>query len=499
MGKIKMTASQQDGVQYRHAKTWHIALSQMCCAAGMCFYMLMTYATYIGNSNYGIVVAVTGIVITASRLFDGVTDPLCAYVMERFDSRFGKIRIFMMLGWLIMALATTAMCNWGAGHLSGLGGLIFFIVCYAVYIIGYTLQNVSGNIVGNIMTNDPRQRPVFSVWSTIFSYVTPTVITMLSMMMILPKYNFEIGTGFLGEFNLFVVIVSMVLYLVACIGITPYDKPENFKGIQAGSEKDEKPSVKDMFALIKENKELQRYMISACSDKLAQTIGSASVISTMLYGIMIGNVSISSTLSAVAMFPSIIFAIIGAKLAAKQGNKKLMVNWTWVCLGINVIFALFLLCTDTTKITVAMIPTAVFMILTLANSAAKMVVSTGTNALRMDIVDYEMYRSGRYMPATVSATYTFVDKVVSSIGAAVPTLLIGIIGYTTTTPQQGDPLTFGVRIMTVLLFCGFPVIGWVCTILAMKKSELTKEKMVEVQKEIAEKKNAAKSAAEVSA
>lgn len=478
----RKTASQQDGVQYRRAKTWQVALSQANCAAGMCFYMLLSYATYIGNANYGILVGVTGVIITASRFFDGITDPICAYIIERFNSKFGKVRIFMLAGWLFMALATTAMCNWGAGHLSGVAGLVFFILCYAVYIIGYTLQNVSGNVIGNIMTNDPRQRPVFSVWSTIFSYITPTVITMFSMMMILPKYNNEIGTGFLGEFNLFVVVLSLILYLISCIGVTSYDKPESFQGVRINNGNETKPSFKDMWTLVKDNKELQRYMISACSDKLAQTIGSASVISTMLYGIMIGNMSISSVLSAIAMFPSIIFAIIGAKLAGKQGNKKLMVNWTWVCLGVNVLFALFLLFSDTTKITVAAIPTALFMIFTLANSAAKMVVSTGTYALRMDVVDYEMYRSGRYMPATVSATYTFVDKVVSAIGASVPTLLIGIIGYTSTTPQQGDPLTFGVRIMTVLLFCGFPIIGWAATILAMRGSGLSKEKMVEVQK-----------------
>ena len=44
-------------------------------------------------------------------------------------------------------------------------------------------------------------------------------------------------------------------------------------------------------------------------DKLAQTIGSASVVSTMLFSIWIGSMSISSILSAVAMLPSIIFVI----------------------------------------------------------------------------------------------------------------------------------------------------------------------------------------------
>lgn len=346
-------------------------------------------------------------------------------------------------------------------------------------------------MMGPVMTNDPRQRPTLSVWSTIYSYLAPTVIMIVFMVGVLPRYNNEISTPSLAAMNICVVFLSLVFFLLACIGITPYDKQENFAGVSLDKKDQQQPSFKDMWALIRDNKELQRYMVAACSDKLAQTIGSASVISTMLYGIMIGNLSLSTTISTVAMLPSIIFAIVGAKIAGRQGNKKVMVDWTWICMILNIIFALFLLFTDTTRITVALLPTALFILIQFANNAAKMIVSTATNALRMDIVDYELYRSGKYMPASVSATYSFVDKFISSFGATIATLMIGLIGYTTTTPQQGDPLTLGVRVMTVLLLCGFPVIGWVCTIVSMKKSELTREKMIEVQKTIADKKAAA--------
>lgn len=110
--------------------------------------------------------------------------------------------------------------------------------------------------------------------------------------------------------------------------MAPYDRPENFVGITVGKKEEQKPSFEDMWSLIRDNKELQRYMVAVCSDKLAQTVGSASVIFTMLFGIMIGNLSISTVISTIAMLPSIIFAIIGTKRAGKQGNKKTMVQWT---------------------------------------------------------------------------------------------------------------------------------------------------------------------------
>ena len=489
--KKKMSRSEQDGIQYRRAKMWQIAISQLCTAAPMCFYILMTYATYIGNSNYGILVGVTGLIMTVSRLFDGVTDPICAFLIERVNTKYGKIRIFMLSGWAVMSLATTAMCNWGAGRLNGVAGLVFFIVCYLLYIVGYTLTGVSTNLLGPIITNDPEQRPIIGVWSTVYGYLTPMVMSTVGMVILLPKYDNQISTPFLGALNLFCVVVSLVLFLISCVGVAAFDKPENFQGISSGDQKDQKPSVRDMFNLIRENKELQRYIVAGSSDKLAQTIGGASVVTTMLYGIMIGNMSISTILSTVAMIPSILFAIIGARIAGKRGNMKTVVEWTWICIIWNVIFAAFLLFSDTTSITVAMIPTALFFLLTLGCNATKMVVSSATVALRMDVIDHELYRSGKYLPATISATYTLIDKIISAFGASIATLLIGFIGYTTTALQQGDPLTMGVRVMTVLLYCGFPILGWICTILAMKKSTLTKEHMVEIQKDIEAKKKAA--------
>ena len=497
MGKKNETA-----VGIHRAKTWQIALAMLTGSGQMSFYLLMASATYIGNGNFGILVAVTGIIITASRILDGVTDPLIAYVIERFNSRFGKIRIFMMLGWAIMALASTLMCNVGAGlGLSGVAGLLYFIVCYVIYIIGYTFVVVSTSITGNVMTNDPRQRPTLSVWSTAYSYLTPMVMSMISMAVILPKFDNIQGSAYFSSLNIFVVVVSLVFYLLACIGITPYDKPENFEGIRLSKEEEEKPKLKDMLALLRENKELQRYIVAASSDKLAQTIGSASVVSTMLFGIMIGSMGLSSILSAIAMLPSIVFAIIGAKIAGKKGNRKSMIDWTWACIVLNVLYAVFLLFAPLTSIGGimsgglsggAMALAVAFVLFNFANGGFKMVVSVATNALRMDIVDYEMDRTGKYMPATVSAVYSFVDKLVSSLGASIATAAIALIGYTTTTPQQGDPLTWGVKIMTVVLLVGCPLVGWICTLLSMKNSRLTYEEMQNVQARIAEKKAAVK-------
>ena len=121
------------GVTYRRAKGWRIAFSASSSGLmGMTFYILMGYASYVANVGYGIATAIVGVILTATRILDGVTDPLVAFLIDKTKTRFGKIRIWITIGWLVETLAVFMMYVWasGKGH-----GVILFIATYCVYII----------------------------------------------------------------------------------------------------------------------------------------------------------------------------------------------------------------------------------------------------------------------------------------------------------------------------------------------------------------------------
>ena len=109
-----------------------------------------------------------------------------------------------------------------------------------------------------------------------------------------------------------------------------------------------------------------------------------------------------------------------------------------------------------------------------------------------DIIDYELDRSGRYVPAVVTGTYSLIDKLISSFSAIIATGAVALIGYTTTMPQPGDEATPAIFWMTMAVYFGLPILGWICTIVAMKFCHLDRAEMVEVQKRIEAKKNALK-------
>ena len=99
-----------------------------------------------------------------------------------------------------------------------------------------------------------------------------------------------------------------------------------------------------------------------------------------------------------------------------------------------------------------------------------------------DIVDYELDRGGRFVPAVVSGTYSLIDKIVSSFSAVIATGCVALVGYTATMPQPGDPLTPAIFWLTMFIVYGLPILGWLRTLIVMKFFRLTKADMVDIQK-----------------
>lgn len=480
----KLTQSEADGVQYRRAKTWQIVLSQTSASSAMIFYSLVGLMSYLANESYGIVMAVVGVLLTVTRVFDGLIDPFLAVIIDRVNTRFGKLRLFMALGWVIRSLAALLLFVWGsgAGH-----GIVYFVAMYVLYIIGSSVFDISSNMIGTVMTNDPRQRPVINVWSTVYNYLTPTILGLVTTLFILPMYGNKYTPAMLATACLLYIPISLVMMILSCIGVSEVDKPENFQGISAGGAENS-VRIRDMLQLVKDNRPFQMYIITAVSAKLAQQTTSQAMVATMLFGILIGNIQFGTILSTISMLPAILFAIIGAKYSGKFGNKKATVTWTQICLVVSAVSIVFLAAIDMKQISQNIILMVVFFVLLLLGSGAKMCVTTANGAMRSDIVDYELDRSGKYLPAVVTATYNFIDQFISSLGTTIAAVGVSLIGYTTTSPQPTDAATPAIKWMTMFLFFGVPIFGWVIGLIAMKFYKLSKEEMVNVQKRIQDKK-----------
>jgi len=488
MGEEKLTQSQIDGVEYRRAKLWQIILVAFNAFNGMAVYFLIGLASYSASIGYGIATVVVGGLLIFTRIFDAITDPLLAFVYDRFNTPFGKVRPLLFIGWGIESTGLLCLFNVfsSKGH-----GIPVFLACYMIYVVGYTIVNITAQTIPALMTNDPKQRPTVGVWQTALNYITPMALNIIVYTKIMPAMGGGFNQDFLNVVCWMCIAVSFVGIVLVSIGVSEYDRPENFRGIG----KTEQLKLKDMVDVLCHNKPLQSYIISASSDKIAQQAASASIVSTMLNGILIGNMGLATMLNMIGMFPSIIFAIFGAHYAGKHGNKESIIAWTRYSIFANIAMIVFFIITKytvgTTAISSSQLFKIIFVVLTFTVNGFAMCITTANTGFIADIIDFELDRNGKYIPAVVTGTYSLVDKIVSSLSAAIATGCVALIGYTTTMPQPTDPQTDGIFWMTMFLRYGLAILGFICTLLAMRKCKLGRAEMVEVQKRINAKKSAA--------
>lgn len=93
-------------VQYNNAKPWQLGLFSLNNAATNLYLALMGYISYYANSMAGFSVMLVSCLLTGLSVFDGVSDPVVGFFLDKTRGRFGKFRPYMVLGNLIMAVST---------------------------------------------------------------------------------------------------------------------------------------------------------------------------------------------------------------------------------------------------------------------------------------------------------------------------------------------------------------------------------------------------------
>ena len=469
---------------YHKAKTWQIALFAMNNSATNAYMFLMMYISYYATGIAGLGVAVVGVISTMTRLWDGVTDPVVGFFIDKTNGKFGKFRPFMILGNVILAVMVLVI--YGTVHLVPASfRLIYYILCYMIYIVGYTFQTACTKAGQNCLTSDPMQRPKFALFDSVWAAITWSVLPIIASG---PLYNMMGGFTaeyFLG-FSIMTIIASGILTILAVIGIWEHDN-EKYFGTANSDSKKQKVTVKDFFTVIKHNRALQMLIVSASTDKLAASVKTNSVLMVVLFGIFLGNYGLYGITSSIVIIPGIIVALIGTSYAAKKGMKKALVQFTVLNMVTSLAMMAIAIVTyvsgmDTANMGIIGI---VFVVLFCVLNCLETMSSGIVIPMIADCTDYETSLTGKYLPGMIGTVFSFIDKLISSLATTVIALGLVLIGYKDVQPVAEDPMTNKLFLFLLVAYFGLPLLGWIANLIAMKFYPLSKEKMEEIQTEIA--------------
>ena len=512
------------------AKLWEIACYALNNTSTNVYMMVVASISYFLVGIVGVGTVLAGSIVTIMRIWDGVTDPFIGMIVDNTNTKFGKNRPFIVLGQVILFVTTFVMFKFIPLMPTGIR-FVAFIVIYMIYIIGYTCQCVVTKSAQTCLTNDPEQRPLFSVFDSTYNVLLMSVFWPLYLSgTMVPDYTLNM-TNHAEKLNALVaqnpalancikdgvlsglynpamwqsvqLTMGIVAAVFACCAIVGLSRKDNAKYFGLG--KAAKVSFKDYADVLAHNRGIQMLVVAASSDKLASTTMSNASVLVALYGIILGNYAMNGSVSAITGVPTALIGIIGIGfLATKMGQRKCLLVGTWGAIASGIALAA---CVVVGKGGAFLLPTfkltdlstygnlvnganwstlgILFCFLYIAMKGFSTMSGSIVIPMTADCADYEVYRSGRYVPGLMGTLFSFVDKVISSFAATIVSVVYAAIGYTNSLPAPEDPYSTPILWTTLFLFIGMPMIGWILNVVAMKFYPLTKEKMDSIQDEIA--------------
>jgi len=156
----------------------------------------------------GLAPALAGVVFAVGKVWDAVTDPLMGYISDRTKSRFGRRRVYFLIGIVPIALSFTAL--WLPLPSAGTVGLfIYYSLAYMLFSTVFTLVMVPYSALNAEMSRDYAVRTklsgtriIFSQASALLAGTVPTVI--------IRAVGEETGLGYLVMGASFAAVYALV-------------------------------------------------------------------------------------------------------------------------------------------------------------------------------------------------------------------------------------------------------------------------------------------------
>ncbi|MBR3978773.1 MAG: MFS transporter [Oscillospiraceae bacterium] len=467
------------------AKFYQLALFPMNNGAtNVYFVLILSYIANFGNVVLGLSLAFATVMVTAMRVFDAVTDPIIGALMDRTNGRFGKFRPFMVIGNAVMAVAVILLYVFTPMVQATWAKYALFVGLYALWVIGYTLQTSVTRAAQPVLTDDPKQRPLFTVFNTVGSLAGMGVMQAIGPVLA--------SDGLLGDYNAawyrvmtpIGIGVSVLLTALAVIGIWEKDNSRYF-GIGG---KTEKVKLSEYVQIIRGNKPLQRLMLAGGGCKLALSVATNMTVLIMLYHCMMGSYDgLYLPMMVLGYVFAAPFFLLTVRTSQKHGQKRSLMTYVAVALVCYVAVTVLLLLWQPGNPACQLsfknlnLYTVLFVLFFGTGYGAYYATADMPIPMVADCADYETYCSGKFIPGIMGTLFSLVDKLVSSLSGTIVGLAVGFIGLSTL-PTKATPYTPGMNWVVIALFCGIPMLAWVVTLLAMGGYSLTGQRMKTIHK-----------------
>lgn len=445
------------------------------------------YLPFFYSNIFGLSLAHAGTLVLVTKLYDAVSDPVMGLIADRTNTRWGKYRPYLL--WIaipfavagVLAFFTPQTDNYTFKH-------VYAYVTYILMMTVYTAINVPYGAMLGVMTDDSREKSVFSSFRMFFAFIG-SFIAMGSFEPLLKLRQSILGT-LPAEWTLadstpadWTIAVSVIGIVCAVLFILSFvmtrervTEAEMAKApVRENSDETAKTSVvEDLKALVANG---PWWMLlgggiaillfncvrgGAAAYYFADVLGTNAIFTLALF-LTVGEIS------------QLVGVVVTVPVSEKIGKKAT--------------FLLVLVAITVLSVIVAFLPETPAGMWALLVSQILICIAIGINSpllwsMFADVADYSELKNGRASTGLIFSSSSMAQKFGAAFGSAIVLWVLMAFGYDNAKGAVQTPEA----IATIkALISWIPAIGSAAGIAIMLGYPLTDKKMSEIRQELSKK------------
>lgn len=378
--------------------------------------LYMKFAT----DSLGVAAGVIGAIFFASRVWDGISDPLIGSLSDRTTLRLGRRKTWMLASALPLAL--TALAMWSPPRSLEGGALVAWVgAAVLLFYTAYTLFDVPQMALGAELTEDPIERVRVFGARQLLRTVGLVLAGVFGASVLEQTEGARDAAFWLVGLAGVGTIVAIVLAVVALPTERPDFRARGGTGILA--------SLRDVWA----NRHARVLLVVFGFDQLG--IGGIGVLAPYAIEYVVQQPGLLSQMLAFYMGPSLLSIPIWIRLAARFPMRGL-----WACAmalsGVG-FGGLFFLHEGSVGLMFASAVVAGF-----GGGCG----ATVGQALKANVIDVDEYRTGERKEGAYFAAWNFVGKLAVGVMVGLAGLTLQLVGFVPNV-EQTEPTKFAIRFL----------------------------------------------------
>ncbi|WP_278402773.1 MFS transporter [Megamonas rupellensis] len=401
----------------------------------MSAFLLFYYTDYAGVSAFAV-----GTIMMVSRLFDGVSDIIMGVIVDRTKSKYGKARPWILRMCIPFAISGVLLFSVPTSWAETPKLIYVFITYNLVSTVVYTAINVPYSALNALMTQNPYERSVLSIFRNLLATAGTLTINIFT----LPLVEF-FGNNALAWTKTFFIfgIVAIIVFLYTFLGTS--ERVKSVAQLQS-TENNDVPVLVGIKALFKNKYWIMMTGMLALFFLMYAINGG----STVYYAKdILGDKNLVGTINGIFNIVQICGMFFIAMMIKKFGKRN--------------IFALGLV-----------LDIIGMLILNYSNGAMSLIIISSVIrglgnacggatmwAMVSDTIDYGEWKTGYRTEGLVNSACSFGWKIGNGIGSALLGLILEAGGYVGTAITQTETALFSIEICFIWIPIAIYVIGLV--------------------------------------